>query len=175
MGADTPMTLRIIGAILILAGCGGYGFYLAFRHKREVAGLLELESILNRMICELEYKLTPLPQLCRLSATHSKILGKVFTAFADRLEMCTVSDVGACMEDTLQRHSTIPPVTALLMKDLGYHLGEFALNGQISQLHSMVQMCQRHCKGLESGQEARLRSYRTLGICAGAALVILFL
>lgn len=169
------MTLRIIGAILILAGCGGYGFYLAFGHKREVQGLLQLECILEWMICELEYKLTPLPQLCRLSASKSKMLGKVFTAFADRLEMRTVSDIGACMEETLLQFSAIPPVTALLMKDLGYHLGEFALNGQISQLHSMVQMCQRHRKGLESGQEARLRSYRTLGICAGAALVILFL
>ena len=58
---------------------------------------------------------------------------------------------------------------------LGKTLGRFDLQGQLSGIASVKQLCKRDLDGLQNNQELRLRSYRTLGICAGVALVILFI
>ena len=58
---------------------------------------------------------------------------------------------------------------------LGKTLGRFDLTGQLSGIESVIQLCRRDLDGLLSNQDVRLRSYRTLGICAGIALVILFI
>jgi hypothetical protein len=54
-------------------------------------------------------------------------------------------------------------------------LGIFDLPGQLKGLEEAQQVCQRALEQLEKGQAARLRSYQTLALCAGAALTILFL
>jgi stage III sporulation protein AB len=57
------MTVRWIGAILIVAGCGGVGFGMALHYKREESTLRQLLKILEMFCCELEYRMTPLPEL----------------------------------------------------------------------------------------------------------------
>ena len=62
------MYIKLTGAILIIAGCGGYGIMLSRAHRKEVNALHELVLVLDRMLCELEYRMTPLPELCRFGA-----------------------------------------------------------------------------------------------------------
>ena len=62
------MEFRWLGAIMIIAGCGGYGFSLAARYRQQERTLSELINALERMECELQYRMTPLPELCRMAA-----------------------------------------------------------------------------------------------------------
>ena len=62
------MELKLLGAILIVAGCGGYGFSLCTRYRKRERALSDLVRALDRMECELQYRLTPLPELCRGAA-----------------------------------------------------------------------------------------------------------
>ena len=41
------MTLRIIGAILIITGCGGYGILLVIKYRKEEQYLQELFEVLQ--------------------------------------------------------------------------------------------------------------------------------
>ena len=59
------MTYKWIGAILVVAGCGGFGFSLASAHRREIQLLRHLNICVQYMQCELKYRLTPLQDLCR--------------------------------------------------------------------------------------------------------------
>ena len=57
------MILKVIGVILVIAGCGGVGFRIAANHRLEEKTLRQLIGILDYMECELQYRLTPLDLL----------------------------------------------------------------------------------------------------------------
>ena len=73
------MGYKWIGAILIMASCSGCGFAIAAGKRREEQLLYQLIGILQFLEADLQYRLTPLPELCRLAAGETKgILRTVF-------------------------------------------------------------------------------------------------
>ena len=170
------MYLKLIGAGLVVMGCGGFGFYMAHRHRREERTLRELIGILDFMECELQYRLTPLPDLCRLAAGESHgILRCVFLSLTNELEDKLQPDVHQCMISALIKTKDIPKLTYDSLLLLGRSLGRFDIHGQLAGLESVRQHCRMTADNLSRNQESRLRSYQTLGLCAGAAMAILFL
>ena len=57
---------------------------------------------------------------------------------------------------------------------MGSSLGRFDLEGQLQGLESVRIYCREQLDELSKDRDVRLRSYQTLGLCAGAALAILF-
>lgn len=170
------MNLKWIGAVLIIVSCGGFGFALAAAHRREERTLRLLIGALDFMECELQYRLTPLPELCRQAAADSSgPVRAVLAALADELEDQISPDVESCMNAALARVKDIPRLTEVSMAALGKSLGRFDLNGQLKGLEAVRQSCRRELDGLSKNRDVRLRSYQTLGLCAGAALAILFM
>ena len=166
--------LKMIGVIFIITGCGGVGFQIASNYRREEKALQQLLKILEFMDCELQYRLTPLPELCRQASRMFKpIPGRIFGDLALEMESQISPDVAYCMTAVLRKNQNIPPVTKKILSVLGQSIGKFDLNGQIKGLCSAAAECQRNLDDLRQNRDARLRSYQTLGLCAGAALAIL--
>lgn len=169
------MTYKWIGAILVITGCGGFGFSMAASHRREEKLLLQLIHILQFMECELQYRLTPLPELCRQAGEEvSGVLRDVFLNLVREMDWQTSPDVHSCMSMALKRSHDIPNSLKKLLLQLGNTLGRFDLPGQVRGLQSAQVSCEAALKKLEKNRDSRLRSYQTLGLCAGAALAILF-
>ena len=57
---------------------------------------------------------------------------------------------------------------------MGSSLGRFDLDGQLLGLEAVRVYCQEQLSEMSKDRDVRLRSYQTLGLCAGAALAILF-
>ena len=170
------MMLKWIGAILILISTGGFGFMLATNHKKEMAALKRLMNVLDYMECELQFRMYALPNLCRNAALETEgILRRVFQLLANELEEQISPDVKRCMQSVLARVSNLPPQTAECLKYLGDILGRFDLEGQLKGLNGVRQECQGRLNRLLGNADVRIRSYQTLGLCAGAALVILLM
>ena len=170
------MGLKIFGAILILAGCGGFGFKLASNHIREERSLRVLIRILDYMECELQYHMTPLPQLCRQASSEGEgIINKVFYLLAEELEYQLSPDVEGCMTAVLSKNKDMPCLSYSAMELLGRSLGRFDIEGQLKGLESVRQECRRNLNELMENRDLRLRNYQTLGLCAGAALAILLI
>ncbi len=170
------MSFKLVGAILVIAACGGFGFYLAAAHRREEASLRRLIGVLDYMECELQYRLTPLPQLCRQAAGEAA--GGIYHAFlelAKELEDQISPDVDRCMRAALSRCRDIPALTLEALELLGRSLGRFDMDGQLKGLEGVRQECRRNLNDLNQNRDNRIRSYQTLGLCAGAALAILFI
>ena len=168
------MSYKWIGAVLIVGSCGGFGISLAVQRKREEAMLMQLCGILDNMLWELPFKLTPLPELLRHTAEKNRgSLGTLLLGLADQLDRQVLPDVLSCMEAVLSE--TEPPFPRLheLLLSLGKSLGRFDLSGQLKGLSVLREQCDQQLHELRSDRENRLRSYRILGLCAGAALVIL--
>lgn len=170
------MTIKLIGALLVVLGCGGFGFCLAASQKREEKLLRQLISVLDYIGCELQYRLTPLPQLCRQAAVEcSGTVNKLFTALATELDMQISPNAELCMKAALERVTDIPNDICDILRKLGHSLGRFDLPGQLTDLESIRNMCRSKLDKLCQNRDIRLRTYQTLGLCAGAALVILFI
>ncbi len=170
------MTEKLIGCILVIAGCGGFGFSLAATQLREERSLRELIRALEIMECELAYRLTPLPELCRLVCRQiGGSLGAVFEGLTNHLETQLAPDVDQCMRRVLEQTDKLPSETRRLLRRMGSSLGQYDASGQLQNLEAIHSECTTILEKRLDHQDLRLRSYRTLGLCAGAALAILLI
>ncbi|MBQ6840196.1 MAG: stage III sporulation protein AB [Oscillospiraceae bacterium] len=162
--------------MLVLLGCGGFGFKIAAFHMKEINTLRKLTGILDYMECELQYRATPLPLLCRQAAGEvSGVLSCVFLALAQTFEDHLSPNVSTCMDSVLKKYSQLPELSRTALEQLGQSLGRFDIEGQLKGLEAVRQTCRRMLEELERNKDVRLRGYQTLGLCAGAALAIIFL
>ena len=170
------MTLKIIGIILVVTGCGSVGFRIAANHRYQEHLLQQLIGILDYMECELQYRLTPLPELCRqVVQEFQSPLRNIFNELALEMDTQITPDVKHCMSAALDKSKNVPTTVQQELILLGNSIGRFDLDGQLKGLEAVRQDCRRNLEILGNNQEARLRSYQTLGLCAGAALAILFI
>lgn len=170
------MSLRIFGAVLIVFGCGGFGAMLARNDRLAEQSLRTLCAGLDLMSSELQYRLTPLPDLCRMAGEElGGGVGAVFSALAMALEDQISPDVNACMHAALAKNPNLPEATAACFRILGTSLGRFDLEGQLRGLDRARTECRERLAELAAGRDQRRRNYKTLSLCVGAALAILFL
>lgn len=169
------MNLKWIGAVLVIAGCGGFGCSIAAGYLAEQRALRQLLRGLETMRWELQYRLTPLPELCRLAGRESGgRVEPVFAALAGELDRQTEPDAAGCMRRALEDRDLSPRLRRLLTQ-LGRSLGRYDLAGQLQGIQAVERACRTEEEKLEKDRDRRLRSYRALSLCAGAALVILLI
>lgn len=170
------MNYKWIGAVLVIVGCGGFGISIAAGHRREEGMLRQIIHVLQYMECELQYRLTPLPELCRVAGKEARgTLREVLMNLSAELESQISPDAASCMSAALSKCQDLPGSTRGILLQLGRSLGRFDLPGQLRGLEAVRSTCQLELDELGKNRDTRLRSYQTLGFCAGAALVILFL
>ena len=170
------MTLKVFGALLIVIGCGGFGFRIAASQRREEQLLQKLSQIIDYFSCELLYHRTRLPALCRKAASETNgVLAKLFSAFAAELELQVSPDPEICMQVALNRTPDLPKEVSGMLMNLGHCLGRFDLDGQLKDLEFIRQQCNDKVHALHQNRDIRLRTYQTLGLCLGAALAIIFI
>lgn len=168
------MQYKFLGAALVVAGCGFFGILLAVNCRRETEMLRSLCSALTFMCCELGARMTPLPELCRCAGGHCDGgVRKTFLAIAEELDAQVAPDATCCVTAAVNRCPELPRRCRETFLKVGKMLGRFDLQGQMDALESARQECERERKELEDNQKQRLRTYKTLGFCAGAALAIL--
>ena len=170
------MGYKWIGAILIVASCSGCGFAIAAGKRREERLLFQLMEVLQFMEADLRFRLTPLPELCRMAAGEEKgILHTVFLNLYRELSCQKLPDAGSCMYAALRRSGEIPARVRRLLVQLGHTLGRFDLPGQLQGIQAVRKRCEESLASVQKNRDDRLRSYQTLGICAGAALAIILI
>lgn len=168
------MNYKLFGSFLVIAGCGGTGFTIAAAYRLEQKRLSELLGIFQYMYWELQYHLTPLPQLCRQAGMDaSGPLKAVFLSLARELQWHSSPDVYSCMRTSIRSCHELTPRLRKMLLNLGKNLGRFDLDGQLQGLKELQMVCRSELRDLGKNQEQRMRSYRTLGLCAGTALSIL--
>lgn len=169
------MDYKWIGAVLIIAGCGGFGFSLAAGHRNQERSLQRILRILDFMASELHFHATPLPQLCAGAAKlYDKPEARVFSRLAESLESHESPEVAACLESVLTEVQ-LPPETRGILCQVGTTLGRFDLEGQLKGLEEGRELCRHQLKLLGENRDTRLRNYQTLSLCTGAALAILLI
>lgn len=170
------MDYKWIGAVLIVAGCGSFGFSLSAEHRIQEIYLRKLIAVLDFMTCELRYRMTPLPELCAAAGKETGgMLAKLFTQLSSELEAANSVSVSFAMDTALKNSGDFPSKTRDNLILLGQSLGRFHLEGQLEGLEAVRVSCRRDLEELSHNRDMRLRNYQTLGLCAGAALAIVLI
>lgn len=170
------MPIKWIGAALVVSGCGGWGILLAAGYRRQEYLLSKLCHVLRMMQWELRYRLTALPDLCAMAARDSGgELRCVFQELGSEINGNRLPDAASCMSAVLSRHQSLPPKVRRVLRHMGRTLGRFDLDGQLEGMRCVLEECRMELQGLSTDRQLRLRSCQTLALCAGAALVILFI
>ena len=169
------MMIRWMGAFLVFAGCGGFGFSMAAAARADQRNLRQLLRAVEFMHAELSYRMPPLGALCRSAgAIVEGPIQKLLLALADELELQAAPEVRNCMEAVLEKHR-LPRLVRERLLELGDTLGRFDLPGQLRGLDRAETDLRQILEQMQQGRETRLRSYQTLGLCTGAAIAILLL
>lgn len=169
------MNFKWVGAICVISACGGWGFLVAAHYMQCIRLLRQLIAALDYMECELQYRNTALPELCNQTAQQCR--GKIsvlFSTLSRELDAQISPNVALCMRTTLEQCEDLPEQIKEMCRILGSSLGKFDLKGQLKGLEATRSACRGKLESMVANQDARMRSYQTLGLCAGAALAILF-
>ena len=167
--------MKWLGALLIMVGCGGIGFSMVAAYRKEERALQELITALDYITCELQYRMSPLPQLCRSAAGQCcGCIRRVLECLAEELEAQISPEASACMYAAVSKQRSLPEKTRECLFRFGASLGSFDLNGQLKGIEAVNKTACLELEALRSNKDVRCRSYQTLGLCAGSALVVLF-
>ena len=170
------MGYKWIGAILIIGSCGGCGFAIAAGKRREERLHCQLLEVLQFLENELQYRLTALPELCRMAADHTGgDLRRVFSNLHGELNSRKLPDAGSCMYAAVRQTGEIPSAVRRLLIQLGNSLGQFDLPGQLSGIRAVRKRCEESLDRIRKNRDEQLRCYQTLGVCAGAALAVILI
>lgn len=173
---DEIMTFKLLGSACILLVCGGFGYHLAWHYQREISMLQKLCHVIAYMESVLQYSPIPLPLLCGRCATETNgILSAIFSQLSEKMDSQEFSDVKCCMTTVLKDKKELPDSVVDLLTLLGRQLGNFDLDGQVKSLRDVKEICGRLITQLAEDKGIRIRRYKTLGLCVGAALVIVFI
>lgn len=149
---------------------------MASEYRRLEQCLTQLENGLEIMQCQMEYRLTELPELCGiLSSACAGPVGRVFGSLGKELSQADALDVSACMVLALERNPELPESVRNLFRQLGRGLGKLELTGQLRDLDALKEAVERQLEQVRRDKPGRLRCYRALGLCGGAALAIVLL
>lgn len=170
------MIVRWMGAICVLGACGKAGFSIAAECIARNRALEMLLRSLEVMECQMEYRLTELPELCSiLTSACSGPVQQVFREFGKELAGHTQADAAVCMALAVERTPNLPAACGEILNSLAKGFSSPDLEGQLkslsyakSRVHTLLDA------GMEE-QAGQVKSYRALGLCGGAALAILLL
>lgn len=168
--------IKLLGGALIFISCAGFGFQIAASYLLERQLLSQWINALDFMQCELQYRMTSLPEICRQAACNGK--GRIrllFGCLADELERQLLPDVSACMDIAVKSVPDLPQSLQEAAEELGKTLGRFDTDGQILQLEAARRSSRKRLEDLEKDAQERTRAYHTLGVCGGAAIAILLI
>ena len=170
------MTIRILGAILILIGCGGFGALAAVAYKRETSTLKSFVESMDIMESELRYRKTPLPQLCHYIADiQSGVIKSFFLCLESELLRQVQPDAATCAVQALKKTQQMPKHTVEMILQFTKTLGKFDVEGQLLGIQAVKSEATLRLNQMSKDQAQRMKNYRTLGVCAGAAIIILFI
>lgn len=168
------MPSKYLGASLVILGCTGFGtLRVAFLKKQEHSFLTLIQVILY-MQRDLQCRLTPLPDLCRqIGKKTAGPIGSLFLTLALEMDRNSAPDVSGCMRDAVRREKDLPMALRPHLFTLAQCLGQYDPQTQLMGLQTICGHCQDDLEVIRKGSEPIRRNSRTVGICAGIALVVL--
>ena len=168
--------LKLIGLSLILAASGAVGAGLAGTVRRQQAQTLALIDALLRIRHELQYRLTPLPEIfAALGGSRNREIAEFFSRLAALLSSAQTCTVGYACRQAQTRGLSLSSAARGTILSLFDSLGRYDLEGSVQALDLALSRLREEVKALQNSAAARCRTYLTLGVCTGLAAAVILI
>ncbi|MGE5551827.1 MAG: hypothetical protein ACM3ZC_15045 [Bacteroidota bacterium] len=169
--------LRILGALCVMAGSGGFGHLIAKGLDDRSATLRRLVTALQHLESDISFAALPLlAALRRVAATLGGVEGAFFTAAAEEIGACDGRPLASAWLAALNRYKLemlLAPDEVDALAQLGTVLGGSDREDQLKHLALAKTTLARHHAEAEAGAVKAKRVWRYLGFTFGAMIVIL--
>lgn len=171
--------LKITGAILIIAGCLGFGRGRAMQEKQRIWYLRELLRIMKRIETEIRYGKRTMPEICALlseqgkgdfQACFSRIYGRMQQKEGVAMERIWKEEMKKCFSDLPLRQEEgeillgIPSAFGMAEADI-----------QAEHMMQFSELLERRLRSAEDEYEGKTKMIWSVSALAGAFLVIILM
>lgn len=168
--------VKLMGAVLVAAGCGWLGFQGAEGLRRQVGALRDMAAGLVLLERELELGAPPLPGLMEeLAARTSGPARALFAGCRAGLERLAEEPFARLWRRLAEEQSLLGEEGRAVLAPLGEVLGRYDSQAQRESVSAARRRLEELAARCEAEGRQRGRVYQALGLSAGAFLVILLL
>lgn len=169
--------LKLFGAILILAAGTLIGFSKASAYARRPRQIRQLIHALQRLETEMTYGYTPLPEaLLRIADQLEPQLSSLFRMAAEPLLTATGKTAGESWRDAVDacwKQTALSSNEREVLSQMSYTLGISDRDDQAKHLRLAVSLLAAEEQSAWDDQRRYEKMWRSLGVLAGAFVVIL--
>ena len=150
------------------------GILKSQKYAYRVEELREIKTALNIFKTKLKYTYQPIPELFKeISVAINSNIGTVFKIAANYMKDKTAETAwGKAIDDVT---FNINQEDICILKSLGNLLGKTDLSGQISQIELTEKFIEEQIRKAEQERQKNEKLFRTLGMTAGLAIVIILM
>lgn len=166
--------MKLIGVIFVLLSAFSVGIRVASGLRKRCEYLERFIDVLCLMSNELSFMTTPLPFV--FLAASEKAAGNLKTILllvAEQMEKNRWMSPETAVEIALNHQPD--ELIGEVLKNLAGKLGSYDVQAQLAGIDAAVKDTERLLQALEVEMSLRSKTYKTLSICAGLALVILLI
>ena len=170
--------LKLAGALLLMTGAACLGFGAAAQLKARVNCLMAFTAALEQMERELGFRLTPMPELMsKLSHTAAAPADLFFARCREEMAQLGMRTFGELWRTALndEPELLLEPAERQILASLGDVLGRYDADGQRQALATAIAELGECLRQARQERDRLGRVYATLGLGAGAMLVIILL
>lgn len=169
--------IRMLGAVLLIAGCGGLGLGAVGRLDGRVRDLRELAAGLELMRRELGWRLTPLPKALGTAEAGTQGRAAQFFRFCAQRAVCLSGmPFQQLWREGLERCPLcLDREDRALLEQLGPVLGRYDGDSQCQAVEKVLAGLVRQQAQAEENRRRLGRVYGVLGVTAGLFLAILLI
>lgn len=168
--------IKLLGTVLVVGSAGGFGLSKGLGFYTQIRTVRSFLTGLEILKCEMNYTLSPLPQLCRKVAGRTS--GPASTFFMEYAELLDQSCPRTLASRRLlgdEKRYRLPKDARMCLMELFEGLGAYELDGENRLLRIASQRLRSSLEHLEQEKKPLAKSYAVLGLCVGLALTILFI
>ena len=170
------MILRIAGALAVVFGCAGLGFYFSAKEGFRIGELLELKKALFILSSEIDYMRAPLHTACANIAKRTEwTIGALFSRFSALLaggEGDTAYRQWAAAIDSIKDKTFMAEEDLFVLDGFGKTLGYLDKHMQQNAIDYATGYIDEKVATLQAQGSKSKRMYRSLGIIGGLLITV---
>ncbi|MDL2273619.1 stage III sporulation protein AB [Oscillospiraceae bacterium OttesenSCG-928-G22] len=169
--------LQIIGAVLIILGTAGIGLFEVYRLNLHIETLSGFLSALELMESEIYFNISPLYDICKkLTRSARAPLRPFFAALSEGGGDVAGESFGDLWKRTLETMKLeLGGEERQVLLELGSTLGRYDIEGQAKAISYVRRRFEGFLKEAVDVKSKMGRVYGTVGLAAGAAVVIILI
>jgi stage III sporulation protein AB len=179
-GGQTVMNImKIIGCILVITSSTGIGFYFSSEIRSRIEDLKELKKLIGLLRGDIRYASTPLPEA--INSIHRRHGGRFHSFFEyistklNELSGHTFSEVWKTAVEKELADTSLNKKDKYHLIQFGDNLGYLDKEMQINTIDLYISQLEEEIKDLSKTVKEKAYLYKTLGIMAGAFIIIIMI